>query len=96
MYPLLQFLEEREIYSPETLMQAKLELLKPTNMVDFAIDIHKELNQTEEVPAEMLTQRETVLGQLEKLQKEAEPMNEGKMNKSQDLELSGAGKRGVK
>jgi translation initiation factor 3 subunit E len=36
MYPLLQFLEEREIYSPETLMQAKLELLKPTNMVDFA------------------------------------------------------------
>jgi len=74
MYPLLQFLEEREIYSPETLMQAKLELLKPTNMVDFAIDIHKELNQTEEVPAEMLTQRETVLGQLEKLQKEAEPM----------------------
>jgi translation initiation factor 3 subunit E len=50
VFPLLEFLQEKQLYSDEEILQGKIELLQKTNMVDFAMDIHKSLYNTEEVP----------------------------------------------
>ena len=39
VFPLLEFLQTRGIYPEEDIMNSKIELLKHTNMVDFAMDI---------------------------------------------------------
>ena len=50
VFPLLEFLQERQIYEDEHILKAKIELLNKTNMVDYAMDIHKSLYHTEDVP----------------------------------------------
>lgn len=50
LFPLLEFLQEKQLYSDEEILKGKIELLQKTNMVDFAMDIHKSLYDTEEVP----------------------------------------------
>ena len=50
VFPLLEFLQERQFYTEEQLLKAKIELLNNTNMVDYAMDIHKSLYRTEDVP----------------------------------------------
>lgn len=74
VFPLLEFLQEKGIYEEHDLMQGKLALLTDTNMVDFAMDIHKELNNTEEVPAAMKEHRVEVIGRLRQLQADVDPI----------------------
>lgn len=50
VFPLLEFLQERQQYPDDEILKAKIELLSETNMVDYAGDIHKSLYHTEEVP----------------------------------------------
>ena len=50
VFPLLEFLQERGLYPNEHILKFKIELLNNTNMVDYAMDIHKSLYQTEDVP----------------------------------------------
>lgn len=50
VFPLLEFLQERQLYAEDEILKAKIELLSQTNMVDYAMDIHKTLYHTEEVP----------------------------------------------
>lgn len=50
VFPLLEFLQEREMYSEAQLLKNKIELLSKTNMVDYAMDIHKSLYHTDDVP----------------------------------------------
>lgn len=50
VFPLLEFLQERSLYEDEQILKSKIELLNKTNMVDFAMDIHKSLYHTEDVP----------------------------------------------
>lgn len=50
VFPLLEFLQERQLYADEEILKAKINLLSQTNMVDYAMDIHKSLYHTEEVP----------------------------------------------
>ncbi|GKD05058.1 eukaryotic translation initiation factor 3 subunit E, partial [Tanacetum coccineum] len=50
VFPLLEFTQEREIYPNEQILKAKIELLNNTNMVDYAMDIHKSLYHTDDVP----------------------------------------------
>ena len=50
IFPLLEFLQERELYPNEQILKSKIELLSKTNMVDYAMDIHKSLYHTEDVP----------------------------------------------
>lgn len=68
VFPLLEFLQEKQIYNEDDIMKAKLELLKHTNMVDFAMDIYRGLYNTEEVPAEMKERRSEVVARLRTLQ----------------------------
>lgn len=50
VFPLLEFLQDKQIYSDDQILKAKIELLAKTNMVDYAMDIHKSLYHTEDVP----------------------------------------------
>jgi translation initiation factor 3 subunit E len=45
-------------------MSAKLALLKPTNMADFAVEIYQTLHDTEDVPAEFEDRRGAILDAL--------------------------------
>lgn len=73
-FPLLEFLQDRGVYSEEDILKSKIELLQNTNMVDFAMDIYKELYQTEDVPANMHERRAEVVTRLRTLQKAVEPI----------------------
>lgn len=74
VFPLLEFLQDKGIYAEEDLLKAKIALLQKTNMVDFAMDIHKDLYQTEEVPPEMTERRGEVVARLRHLQKAVDPI----------------------
>ena len=50
VFPLLEFLQERQLYPDQDILRAKLELLNQTNMVDYAMDIHRAFYHTEDVP----------------------------------------------
>ncbi|OAY66924.1 Eukaryotic translation initiation factor 3 subunit E [Ananas comosus] len=50
VFPLLEFLQERQLYDDDEILKAKIELLSQTNMVDYAMDIHKSLYHTDDVP----------------------------------------------
>jgi len=50
VFPLLEFLQDKQIYTDDQILKAKNELLAKTNMVDYAMDIHKSLYHTEDVP----------------------------------------------
>jgi len=61
------------IYTREGILEAKIALLNKTNMVDFQMDIFKDLHQTDKVPAEMEQRREVVVKQIEQFKSEERP-----------------------
>eukprot|EP00741_Cyanophora_paradoxa_P003582 tig00000093_g3479.t1 len=65
--PMLEFLQETQIYSPDEVLKVKLELISKTNMVDFAMDIHKKLHNVEDVPQSMKDYRTQVVAELKRL-----------------------------
>jgi len=75
IFPLLEFLEaKKDVYTEEDILKAKLDLLAKTNMVDFAMDIHKKLLKTEDTPAEMKSRREAVVARLKELNSQCSPL----------------------
>lgn len=74
VFPLLEFLTERGVHDEAQLMQGKLALLEKTNMVDFAADIYKALNNVDEVPQPMRDRRAAVLARLRQLTTDADPI----------------------
>jgi translation initiation factor 3 subunit E len=74
VFPLLEFLQDKQLYSDDQILKAKIELLAKTNMVDYAMDIHKSLYHTEEVPQEMVDRRVEVVGRLKVLEESAAPL----------------------
>ena len=72
LLPLLDFLASKGTYDAAELEQSKLEVLFGTNMVDLAIDIYTERKQ--EPPAAMMERREEVLGTMQSLSAEVQPI----------------------
>lgn len=72
MFPLLEFVDGNEFlnYKPSDIQHARLSLVKPTNMVEYAIEIFQDLNNTKEVPADMAAQQSAVYAQIEAYEKE--------------------------
>jgi len=60
------------MYPEQVLIQAKYDLLKPTNMTDYTAQLWKELNDSDDVPEEFTKKRETVLANLQKLEEDSQ------------------------
>lgn len=67
MFPLLEFVDGNDFlgYNPADIQRARLALVTPTNMVEYAIEIHQELEKTQTVPPEMEKQKLAVYAQIE-------------------------------
>ncbi|XP_042479411.1 eukaryotic translation initiation factor 3 subunit E-like [Macadamia integrifolia] len=74
VFPLLEFLQENKLYPDDQILKGKIELLNKTNMVDYAMDIHKSLYHTEEVPQDMVDRRVEVVARLKSLEESAAPL----------------------
>jgi translation initiation factor 3 subunit E len=79
IFPLLEYLDGERAkgtfsYSEDDIAAARLSLLRPTHMVDYAIDVHKSLNKNQ-VPKEMEEQKEKVYKELEELTKGCADLN---------------------
>mmetsp|Transcript_8679 Transcript_8679/g.12652 ORF Transcript_8679/g.12652 Transcript_8679/m.12652 type:complete len:523 (-) Transcript_8679:71-1639(-) len=112
MFPLLEFVDSLidngliPYYSSTDVAQARLALLRPTHMVDYAMDIYRELHQgttSAEVPEEMEQQKAAVYEKLEALRigcstlddlcKNAEERK--KLVDSRQWNISGLSNRGI-
>uniref|UniRef100_A0A2N9F806 Eukaryotic translation initiation factor 3 subunit E n=1 Tax=Fagus sylvatica TaxID=28930 RepID=A0A2N9F806_FAGSY len=87
VFPLLEFLQERNLYPDKQILEAKIGLLSMTNMVDYAMDIHKSLNPTEDVPQDMVERRAEVVARLKLLEEAAAPLVNFLQNPSAVQEL---------
>nr|QBH73831.1 eukaryotic translation initiation factor 3 subunit E [Brunneria borealis] len=74
VFPLLEFLSAKRIYDENELLQAKLDILSKTNMIDYAIDIRKQLHPKQEVPETLKERRAQVVQQLGELTKSCEEL----------------------
>merc|ERR1711976_260955 len=83
VFPLLEFLSNKQIYDETEMLRGKLDLLKSTNMVDFAMDVHRSLYPDQEVPQSLIEKRGDVLGELKRLTVETEPV--GKIFENEEV-----------
>lgn len=73
--PLLDFLLESDFFKVRDVLERKFEVLQTTSMVDSSIDVFQTLNPDAEVPAELSTKRDEVVGRFEELQAACEPIH---------------------
>ena len=81
MFPLLEYVdgliaEGSVTYSTLDVATARLALLRPTHMVDYAMDIYKTVHPEMEIPAEMQEQKTSVYQRLEELEKGCKALHE--------------------
>merc|ERR1712209_210208 len=72
VFPLLEFISVQKIYDEDEMLQGKLDLLKSTNMVDFAMDVHKTLYKDQDVPKYLTEKRKEVVDELKRQQEQTE------------------------
>lgn len=70
VFPLLEFLSVNRVYEERELLLAKLDIVRNTKMIDYAIDIHKGLYGDAEIPEELLEKRAKVVSELKMCQDE--------------------------
>lgn len=73
-------------YSKQDVAAARLELLRPTHMVDYAIDIYKNIHDGK-VPEEMQEQKQQVYQELESLRAGAKALDDLCNNKEERVRL---------
>lgn len=67
VFPLLEWLSAKELYPEDQIQQGKLDLLNKTNMLDYAMEIYTQLNNSDP-PQELKERRTEVVQNLRKLQ----------------------------
>jgi translation initiation factor 3 subunit E len=100
MFPLLEYLDTliqagKIEYSAKDVAAARLSLLRPTHMVDYAIDIYKNLNGTDIAPEEMLQQKEKVYQRLEELRAGCKSLYDLCQNTQERAKLTASGQWNV-
>ena len=81
LFPLLDFTDEliaskKVAYSSKDVAEARLSLLSPTHMVDYAIEMYKGLHgENAPVPDEMMQQKQHVTQEREELRKSCEVLD---------------------
>lgn len=68
LYPLLNFQADEESEQPVEQLKLLLQLLKPTNMIDFVGDLHKRVHGLDDIPDEYKQRREEVLNKRDQLE----------------------------
>lgn len=74
--PILVFLNETGKYRSEQVMKAQVDLLAQTNMVDYAIDLSKEMSGTDDEPSYLVERRDEVLEEMNDMQQRVSPLLE--------------------
>lgn len=81
VFPLLEFVDtligqSKVAYPSAEIAAARLALLRPTHMVDYAIDTYKSVHgDAAAIPAEMQEQKDKVYKELEELKKGCAPLD---------------------
>ena len=94
MFPLLEYLDgliegDKISYSSKDVAAARLSLLRPTHMVDYAVDIYKSVHgESAEIPQEMEEQKTEVFRQLEELQSGCKPLTDVCDNAEEKVSVS--------
>ena len=92
MFPLLEYIDSlistgSISYSSLDVAQARLELLKPTHMVDYAMDIYREVHgENAAIPQRMEDQKAGVFKELEELREGQMKFDE--LCRSEDVRVS--------
>lgn len=86
IFPLLEFSDgliasQTVSYKAKDIAEARLALLRPTHMVDYAMDVYKSIvseddNTDDEIANEMKEQKDRVLRDLEELRVKCAPLDE--------------------
>lgn len=102
MFPLLEYVdslinEGMIAYDSSDVAAARLSLLRPTHMVDYAMDIYRELHGDDNpIPQEMEDQKAAVFVKLEELRNASKPLDDLLSNQDQKSKLVKEGKWNVK
>ncbi|KAG5180520.1 eukaryotic translation initiation factor eIF3 e subunit [Tribonema minus] len=97
MFPLLDFVEMNNMYDSAGVSQARLDLLEPTNMVDYAMEVYQNLHNGAAAPKEMVVRRDKVFARLEELKEAAsrliaiveDPVAVGRLENEQRFDWNG-------
>ena len=63
-YPMIEFIESKNLFDSAEVSRAKMELLSKTRMVDLAGDLYKQINSASDIPEEMKEKRTEVISSL--------------------------------
>ncbi|KAH0609582.1 uncharacterized protein H6S33_013068 [Morchella sextelata] len=72
VFPLLEFVQQRGIFTDEEITQAKYDLMKGSDMVDFVSSLYTKIHNTDDPPEELIGKREVVLQRLKDLGEQSE------------------------
>ena len=97
IFPLLEFLDgliakEAVSYNSRDVAEARLALLRPTHMVDYAVDVYRSIHNSDAttaaaIPPEMEEQKQRVYQQLETLRAQCEPLDKLVKDEEQRVRL---------
>jgi translation initiation factor 3 subunit E len=71
VFALLEFTRTRGIYDSKDVVEAQINLLKGTNMVEYTIELYTELHGTNSAPKELEERKDAVLQRIGELQESA-------------------------